>query len=289
MTTGTIAQIYRYPVKSMGGETLKQTDVGSNGVLGDRAWAVRDEVKGGIKGAKKFPALMQCHARYLDTPTPEAPSPRAEIELPNGARVSTGDEDAASQISAAIGNEVSLWPLMPKSDLEHYRRTGGEELASEDGLRAVFARKQGEPLPDLSVFPAELMEYESPLGTYFDAFPLLIMTRAGLDFVQSKAGESVIDVRRFRPNIVVDTGEASEGFVEEDWAGKKMRIGNLMVQCEVICPRCVMVTHGFDDLPKDPTIMRTLVRETGGHIGVYASVLEPGSVRVGDEVEILAN
>lgn len=287
MTTGTITQIYRYPVKSMGGEALDQTDVGDKGVLGDRAWAVRDEVKGGIKGAKKFPALMQCHARYLDTPSAERPSARAEIELPDGSLVSTGEESAASQISAAIGNEVSLWPLVSIDDLEHYRRTGGEALASEEGLRAVFAREPGEPLPDLSVFPAELMEYESPLGTYFDAFPLLIMTQAALDFVQSKAGESMIDVRRFRPNFVVNTGESSQGFVEEDWAGKKMRIGGLTVQAEVICPRCVMTTHGFDELPKDPTIMRTLVRETGGHLGVYASVLEPGEVRLGDEIEIL--
>lgn len=290
MTTGSIGQIYRYPVKSMGGESLDQTDVGDNGVLGDRAWAVRDDVKGGIKGAKKFPALMQCHARYLDEPTGEHPSARAEIELPGGARVSTGDQDVASQISAAIGNDVSLWPLMPKGDLAHYRREGAEALASEEGLRAVFAREPDEPLPDLSVFPAELMEYESPLGTYFDAFPLLIMTRAALDFVQSKAGESIIDVRRFRPNFVIETGETGEtvrGFVEENWTGKKMRIGNLTVQAEVICPRCVMTTHGFDDLPKDPTIMRTLVRETGGHLGLYASVLEPGTVSVGDEVEIL--
>lgn len=287
MTLGSIGQIYRYPVKSMGGEQLERTDVGTNGVLGDRAWAVRDEVKGGIKGAKKFPALMQCQARYLDAPSAEQPSARAEIELPDGSRVSTDDQDAASRISAAIGNEVSLWPLMPKSDLAHYRRTGGEALANEEGLRAVFAREPDEPLPDLSVFPAELMEYESPLGTYFDAFPLLIMTRAGLDFIQPNAGESTIDVRRFRPNLVVETEGTDQGFIEEDWAGKKMRIGNLTVQCEVICPRCVMVTHGFDDLPKDPTIMRTLVRETGGHLGVYASVIEPGAVSVGDEVEIL--
>ena len=48
-----------------------------------------------------------------------------------------------------------------------------------------------------------------------------------------------------------------------------------------------MITHGFDDLPKDPGLMRTLVREAGGIFGVYASVAEPGAVKVGDAVELL--
>ena len=64
MIVGRVAEIFRFPVKSMGGERLPRVEVGPQGVPGDRAWAVRDETRGGIRGAKKIPALMGCRARY---------------------------------------------------------------------------------------------------------------------------------------------------------------------------------------------------------------------------------
>ncbi len=66
-----------------------------------------------------------------------------------------------------------------------------------------------------------------------------------------------------------------------------MQIGEATLQIKVICPRCVMTTHGFEDLPKDPKVMRALVRETGGNLGVYASVEKAGRVRAGDSLALL--
>jgi uncharacterized protein YcbX len=150
-------------------------------------------------------------------------------------------------------------------------------------LRAIFGRTPEEPLPDLSVFPPDLFAYESPPGTYFDAFPLLLLSDASLRHLAELAPGSRIDVRRFRPNLVIETPEV--GFPELAWAGKRLRIGEAVLEVGVPCPRCVMITHGFDDLPKDPGLMRQLVRQAGGILGVYASVAEPGTVRVGDAVE----
>ena len=154
----------------------------------------------------------------------------------------------------------------------------------EAEFRRIFARTPDEPLPDVSRFPDFLREFESPPGTYFDAFPLLLMSRSSLETMASRAPGHAFDVRRFRPNLVVDVDSEAD-FPELDWIGRTIRIGEAELTIEMECPRCVMTTHGFDDLPKDPGIMRALVGHADGNLGVYASVRTPGSVSVGDEIE----
>lgn len=286
MSVARVAEIRRYPVKSMGGEQLDAAPIGERGLPGDRAWALRDEQGGGIRGAKKFPELMRCRARYLEPPALEGSSP-AEITLPDGARVSTGAEDVGERLSKLVDHPVTLWPLMPPEMLEHYRRGAPASDDAEQELRALFGRTPDEPLPDLSVFPPEIFEYESPPGTYFDAYPLLVMTRASLETLQARAAESRFDVRRFRPNLLLEDTAAEEPFPENAWSGKTLRIGEARIRVEAPCPRCVMTTHGFDDLPKDTDVMRALVREANGNLGVYAKVEAPGTIRVGDPVELV--
>lgn len=285
---GRIAEIRRYPIKSMGGELLDRAEIGARGLVGDRAWAVRDEVRGGIRGAKKIPALMRLAAVYPSPPTREGSSP-AEITLPDGSHCRTDDADVNARISAALDHAVSLWPLLPAEAVEHYRRGAPTHGDFEQEMRAMFARNADEPLPDLSVFPLELIEFESPPGTYFDAFPLLVITTGSLATMQARHPESRFDVRRFRPNLLVDAspGADADGFPEAAWAGRRLRIGEVVVQMTVSCPRCVMTTHGFADLPKDPGVMRALVKETGGQLGAYATVEVPGTVRSGDRVALL--
>ena len=287
MRVGTLRQIWRYPVKSMAGETVDDVVLGDRGLPGDRAWAVRDEVRGGIRGAKKIPALMRFAARYATPPAAEGSSP-AQIALPDGSTVATGATDVNARLSAALRHEVSLWPLLPADALDHYRRGRPTHEDVDTELRAIFGRTPDEPLPDLRLFPRELIEFESPPGTYFDAFPLLLLTESALAAMAARAGESVFDVRRFRPNLVVgDTGPDEEA-PEMAWRGQRLAIGEATLRVTIECPRCIMVTHGFADLPRDPSIMRALVREAGGNLGVYATVESPGLVRAGDPVELLA-
>jgi len=285
LTLGSVTSLFRYPVKSMAGEPLGKINIGPKGVPGDRAWAVRDEERGGIRGAKRFATLMACAARYQEEPAETGSSP-AEIVLPSGQKLMTTDDGAAAALSDTLGSPVTLWPLLPADALDHYKRGAGLSDDLETELRRVFARTPDEPLPDLSVFPPELIEYESPPGTYFDALPLLLATQQSLDTLSAAAPKSRFDVRRFRPNIFLDAaGDAK--FPEQDWVGKRARLGSAELKIELGCPRCVMTTHPFDDLPKDPTIMRTFVKEAGGDLGVYASVMKPGTVSVGDRIEIL--
>jgi len=190
-------------------------------------------------------------------------------------------------LSKAIDHPVTLWPLLPADALDHYRRGAPTHDDMEKELRSIFGRTADEPLPDLSVFPPELLQFESPPGTYFDAFPLLLLSEASLDSMSRRASGSIFDARRFRPNFLIGDTKASDPFPEREWCERRLRIGAATLNVTIECPRCVMVTHGFEELPEDPEVMRSLVRETGGNLGVYASVETPGRVAVGDAVELL--
>lgn len=286
MKVGNLSQIYRYPVKSMMGETLDEVAIGAKGLPGDRAWALRDEVRGGIRGGKKIPGLMNCASRYTQSPGDGA-APAPEITLPNGDVLTAADPDAAAKIGEAVGHQVTLWPILPVDQLDHYRRGEPDLEDFEQELRNIFGRTADEPLPDLSKLPPEVFEYESPPGTYFDAFPLLVMTTQSLHSLAAAAANSKIDVRRFRPNLLIEA-DSDELFPEQGWIGKRLEIGDVVISIAMECPRCVMTTHGFADLPKDPDVMRKLVKNAGGNLGVYATVETFGTVRVGDPVGLVS-
>src|SRR5262249_1555465 len=161
--------------KSMGGESLPAARIGPRGIAGDRGWALRDELAGEIRGAKKLPALMRCRARYESEPDGERVPP-ATMTLPDGSQLRTTAADANPRLSALLGRPVTLWPVRPADDRDHYRRAVPDQADLETELRAVFGRLPDEPLPDLAGLPPELFEFTSPLGTYFDAFPVNVLT-----------------------------------------------------------------------------------------------------------------
>jgi uncharacterized protein YcbX len=277
---GTVRELWRYPVKSMVGEPLATATIGPRGIPGDRGWAVRDERAGEIRGAKKLPALMRCRARYLAEPAIGATPPVAEITLPDGRVLRADDPGVHDALSTLLGRPVTLWPLQPADDLAHYRRGTPDHPDMVDELRAIFGRQGDEPLPDLSVFPPELFEYTSPLGTYFDAFPLHLLATSTL----AAFGAERFDRRRFRPNVLIATDEA--GGVENAWCGRRLRVGAAVVEVTVATARCVMTTLETDGLPKDASVLRSIVRDGDQCLGVYATVVEAGAVRVGDAIAL---
>jgi uncharacterized protein YcbX len=284
MRVGRIAEIWRFPVKSMGGERLDAVHCGQDGLVGDRAWAVRDEAAGEIRGAKKLPRLMLCAARYFDEPAPER---TAHVEMRLGAqeRTRSGDPDINERLSRFLGRTVTLWPRRPAEDREHYRRRLPDDPAAfEAELREVFGRTADEALPDLASFPPELLEYTSPRGTYFDAFPIHLLTTATLANLGRLNPSARFDVRRFRPNFLIATDDGAAGSPEALWCGRRMEIGEAVVRCEMPTVRCSMTTHAQDGLPKDPSVLRTIVREADQNAGVYMTVERAGRVAIGDAV-----
>ncbi|HLY58795.1 MAG TPA: MOSC domain-containing protein [Stellaceae bacterium] len=286
MRIGTVTELWRYPVKSLRGERLAEARLQVHkGVLGDRGWAVRDEAKGEIRGGRNLHALVQAESRYVAEPDGST-TPDAEITLPDGTRFLTSDPQAANHMSRLVGRTVTLWPQQAPEAEEFYRRAPPDNPDLEAEYRALFGRVPGEPLPDMRQFPEELMTYVSPRGTFFDVWPLHFLTRATLAALQAEAPGSRIDVRRFRPNFVIDVAES--GFVEQGWVGRRIRVGEVLVEVPAPCPRCVITTLQQADLPKEPQIMRAIVRAANQNIGAYGSVIEPGRIRLGDPVELAA-
>lgn len=272
-----VAQIWKYPVKSMVGSTVDSCTVDVTGIQGDRQWAVRDLDNGGIRGAKKLGDLMRLRARFTD-------DGEVEIASPDGRIVRSDDADVHGFISAEIGARVHLEKLRPSTDLDHFRRgrPGSDDVMAE--LRAVFGRDADEPLPDFSVFPPEVIEFESPPGTYYDCWPLMIMSTSAMTALRTALPESTIDERRFRPSLVVDTGEDA-GHPEFGWSGRRAILGTSEIEFLSPCPRCVMVTRAVDvDIPADRSVLRHIVRDLDQNLGVYARITKPGTVRVGDAV-----
>ena len=285
MSEPVVEQIWRYPAKSMLGERLREAELTTAGLLGDRGWAVRDEVRGGIRGAKKIAELMLLGARYLAPPSDRNATPHIEITLPDGARVASSDPDVDERVSAALDHQVTLWPLQPSTDLDHYRRGSADSDDFLQEMRDIFGRLEDEPLPDLSVFPPEILEYESPPGTYLDAFPLLVLTTGSMQSLQDRLPESAIDVRRFRPNLLVRAdADGDQAWPELDWVGRQATLGGATLEFVTPCPRCVMITRPVAELQSDRSIMRTVVRDADQSLGVYATVVTPGEVHEGDEL-----
>ncbi|MGH7934571.1 MAG: MOSC domain-containing protein [Candidatus Binataceae bacterium] len=282
---GAIKEIWRFPVKSMAGERLERSPVGVLGIIGDRGWALRDERVGEIRGAKKMPDLMRCHAAYVAEPAPGR-VPDADIILPSGECVRTGNTLANEKLSALVGRPVTLWPIQPPESTDFYRRARPDNPDMVQELRDIFGRTADEPIPDLSVFPPEIIKFTSPLGTYFDAFPLHLITTASLSELARRNPAANFDVRRFRPNILIETDGAVSGFADLEWSGQTITIGEVRIKLEVPCPRCVMPTLPQDELPKDPSVLRTIVRESAQNVGMYASVARTGEIAVGDEVRL---
>jgi uncharacterized protein YcbX len=268
----------------MGGERIDSAlAVPGTGIAGDRGWAVRDEASGEIRGAKHIPGLLRCSARYLEPPAAGSFAP-VEITLSGGERIRGDDAGVHAALSRELGRAVTLWPLQPASDLEHYRRRSSFSL---DDLRALLGLDEGEPLPALgSASPPELAQFVARPGTYFDAHDLHLLSRASLAHLERATPGSRVDVRRFRPNLVIDTGAAA-GQPELDWCGRELRIGALRVRALAPMLRCSMTVHAQADLPRDPRIMRALVRETGQNLGLAASVAEAGLLRAGDPVRLV--
>jgi MOSC domain-containing protein len=291
-TVGSVIGLWRFPVKSMRGERLEQAELTARGVVGDRAYALIDADTGKVvsaKSVKLFPNLLDCRAEFVELPRAGHELPSVQITLPDGATVSSDSSDVDRVLSTTFRRDIKLARTAPDNftidqyypDIEDLDPAGYRDTIVEQKLGATFFAQAGLPSP-------------VPVDSFFDAFPLTILTTSTLKHLSELQPQSHFDQRRFRMNVVVNT--QADGFVENDWIGLALTIGDT-VRLNIVMPdpRCVMTTLAQDELPKDTDILRALTQHNRVQIGiaglfpcvgVYAVVEVPGVIRTGDRVAL---
>jgi MOSC domain-containing protein len=250
---GTVAQCWRYPVKSMQGEPRGELAVTAAGVDGDRAWALIDVAANRILSAKRTAALLGASAND------EA------IGLPDGSKIAIEDPDASLALSRWLARDVRLARPRP-----------AEQLA----YQMTF-----DPPND----DAEYFDIPSPEGSFVDLAPLHLVTTATLAGCATARPDLDWDVRRFRPNVVIDLD--GDAFCEDRWSGQAIQVGTQAV-LEVVQPtvRCAMPLRAQPGLQRQPRLfsaLNELNTAFPNHLGVYARVRTPGPIRVGDPVTLV--
>jgi uncharacterized protein len=279
---GSVVSLLRYPVKSMMGEELNATEMTERGLLGDRAYALVDSSDGKVASAKnprKWPQLFDFRAAFVDSPRPGAKVPPVRITLPEGRVVSSDQSDVNQILSRALNREVTLDAI----------ERGHREVV-ESTFPNPWTPKAEEYWPDMEGldYRDTVTDFNLPEGTFFDCAVLHLLTTATVDRLRELYPEGRFEVRRFRPNIVVETASGGvKDFVENAWIGRTLAIGDAVrLSITGPCPRCVMTTLPQGDLAKDPGILRTAAQHNHANVGLYASVVRGGTVRRGDAIRL---
>jgi uncharacterized protein YcbX len=280
VTLGSVVSLWRYPVKSMLGEELPLSEITPRGVLGDRAYALRDNTDGKIASAKnprKWPRMFEFQAAFTAPVRLGGDLPPVRIRLPDGTELTNQDANHDEILSQLVGRAVTL------------ETVGQKTVGQTPSVPAQSTPTAEEYWPDIEGLDHRdaVTDFDLPQGTFFDCAVVHVLTTGTLDRLRALYPKGRFEVRRFRPNIVVETPDEREGFVENDWVGRTIQIGDkVLLNVTEPCPRCVMTTLAQGDLPKDSGILRTAAQHNRVNVGVYAAVLRTGTVRRGDGLRL---
>jgi uncharacterized protein len=268
---GSVVSLWRYPVKSMMGEELNASEVTEQGLLGDRAYALVDSSDGKVATAKnprKWPNLFDFRASFIEPPRLGANLSAVRMTLPDGTLVTSQQSDLDELLTKALNRKV--------------------RLDATEGKRQGPANAE-EYWPDMEGldYRDTVTDFALPKGTFFDGATVHLLTTATLDRLRELTPKGRFEVRRFRPNIVIEPASSDSGFVENAWIGHTLTIGaDVRLSITGPCPRCVMTTLPQGDLPRDSSILRTAAQHNKANVGVYAAVLRRGSIRRGDSITL---
>ena len=209
-----VAELWRYPVKSLAGERLDEALVTRDGIAGDRIVHVED-ARGRVVTARTHPRLLSLRGRLGSSGEPLI------------------DDDTWDTVEAAAA----------------VRTAAGDD--------------------------ARLVRWDGP--ERFDVLPLLVATDGAIEALG-------VDGRRLRPNVVVS---GVSGLAERQWPGRRLRIGEVVIELVKLRGRCVMTTYDPDTQVQDIGVLRRIAQEFGGRMALDSAVLEGGRIAVGDAVVVM--
>ena len=260
------------------GEELNSSYITERGLVGDRAYALIDQETGKVASAKnprKWGKHFDFRAAFIEEPPPQVVEnilPSVRITFPDGTHIYSDQvDDIDHALSSVLGREVRLM-----------RATNLEKPSYEEYWPDIEGLAQRDNVTDEAM----------PPQTFFDIAVIHIFTTSTINRLRELYPEGRFEVRRFRPNIVVESASSEEkkknkDFIENLWVGKKLTIGeDIVLKVTAPCTRCVMITLPQGDLPKDLGILRTVAQYNQVTAGVYASVHRGGTIRRGDQVRL---
>jgi uncharacterized protein YcbX len=276
---GAVQAIYRFPVKSMLGEALDRATCAARGIVGDRSFALIDaetQKVVSVKRPKRWGRMFEL--------TAFGEGVGVRVRFPDGAELSVEDPALNERLSEFFGRTVSIaskppanatfeevWERELKNDIDPF----GLPTRVEDGVEMVDGG-----------------QFMSENGNFFNFGAVHLVTTSTTQRLSELRPDTRFDPHRFRPNIVVET--SGEGFIENDWTGKRVTIGAVTLFVLTPVPRCVMTTLPQGDLPGDREVLRTITQHNSVDVagtvapcvGIYADVVVSGEIKVGDPVTV---
>jgi hypothetical protein len=244
-----VAGLWHYPVKSLQGQSSDQLTLGPDGVEGDRTHGVLDVAAGTILSAKRDGRLLEASATCRRG--------RLLVTLPSGDPLEPG---------AHLDEALTAWLGRP--------------------ARLVSAKAHG-----VGIFEAQTddddaspsVTWKGTTGSFVDESHLHLLTTGDLDQLATERPELGWDVRRFRPNVLVEGGPGALG----SRPGTRLLLGGAEAEILNGCTRCVMTTRVQPgEVDRQLEILRHVQDAHRGVVGVRARVVCAGVVRHDDPVEL---
>jgi len=275
---GTIQKILRYAVKSMGGELLNEAKIIEGGILGDRGYALIDQSNGKVVSAKMpklWGSLLELQAEFETQPLTSETLPAVVIRWSDGTLVSSNDETVNDRLSQMVGRKVKLTNIRPENI----------------SLERLDPLEEEETILDIGDIMME--------GRFSDYAAIHLVTTSSINKLHSIDPERSYAPGRFRPNLIIDTEKFGEGFIENDWVGKIIRLGSdVRLRITDPTPRCAIPTLAQQGgIEKDPKVLKTIVKHNSQPVpvldnevlpcvGVYGFVVKSGQIKTNDTISI---